>query len=659
MEEAAAGGPGLDDGAGDERTPTERLPRPRQPVTARGGIGRPGETEHPPLQVRGQVGLLETGLGHDAVVGDRPPPFRRVGGGADAARGRRIGVRFTGARARPGASAEAKLGKPASPPPGPPPGPPPRPLRRGRGPPGRPIPRRRPAPSPACRRAASPEPGCLPAQTRRAWFVWICPNSLWQKSIDRSRPESTEWRRLGGMAMGKKPAARQPSPMWVTTADLPTSAGHPFFERLNRVLEEAGFDAFVEGLCAVFYASRLGRPSLRPGRYFRLLFIGYFEGLSSERGIAWRVADSLSLRAFLDLDVTEAPPNHSTLSRTRRLIDVETHVAVFTWVLERLAGAGLVQGKTVGVDATTLEANAAMRSIERRDTGESYEAFVRQLAKASGIETPTRAELARFDRSRKDRKTSNKEWQSPQDTDAKIAKMKDGRTHLAHKAEHGIDLETGAILSVTVQEASEGDSATLPETLTMAAEQVEAVQPAGAEVEEVVADKGYHSDATLVALDEIGVRSYVSEPERGRRCWQDKKTGETPVGKRAAQKALYGNRRRIRGDRGRRLLRRRGELVERPFAHQYETGGLRRVWVRGHENVRKRVLIQAAGCNLGLLLRRLTGVGTPRSLQGRALSAICGLIGRLSALWGRLTASWDFQWTPAGLVGSIAHRQAA
>ncbi len=461
------------------------------------------------------------------------------------------------------------------------------------------------------------------------------------------------------MAMGKKPAARQPSPMWVTTADLPTSAGHPFFERLNRVLEEAGFDAFVEGLCAVFYASRLGRPSLRPGRYFRLLFIGYFEGLSSERGIAWRVADSLSLRAFLDLDVTEAPPNHSTLSRTRRLIDVETHVAVFTWVLERLAGAGLVQGKTVGVDATTLEANAAMRSIERRDTGESYEAFVRQLAKASGIETPTRAELARFDRSRKDRKTSNKEWQSPQDTDAKIAKMKDGRTHLAHKAEHGIDLETGAILSVTVQEASEGDSATLPATLTMAAEQVEAVQPAGAEVEEVVADKGYHSDATLVALDEIGVRSYVSEPERGRRCWQDKKTGEAPAEKRAAQKALYGNRRRIRGDRGRRLQRRRGELVERPFAHQYETGGLRRVWVRGHENVRKRVLIQAAGCNLGLLLRRLTGVGTPRSLQGRALSAICGLIGRLTALWGRLTASWDFQWTPAGLVGSIAHRQAA
>ena len=214
----------------------------------------------------------------------------------------------------------------------------------------------------------------------------------------------------------------------MTTADLPTNAGHPFFERLNRVLEEAGFDAFVKGLCAVFYATRMGRPSLRPGRYFRMLFIGYFEGLSSERGIAWRVSDSLSLRSFLDLDVTEASPDHSTLSRTRRLIDVETHVSVFTWVLERPAEAGLVEGKTVGVDATTLEANAAMRSIERRDTGESHEAFIRRLAAASGVETPTRADLARFDRSRKHKKTSNKEWLRRIDPDAKVAKMKDGRT---------------------------------------------------------------------------------------------------------------------------------------------------------------------------------------------------------------------------------------
>ena len=447
--------------------------------------------------------------------------------------------------------------------------------------------------------------------------------------------------------------------MWVSTQDLPTNDDHPFFERLNRVLEDSGFDAFVEGLCAAFYADRLGRPSLRPGRYFRMLFIGYFEGLSSERGIAWRVADSLSLRSFLDLALTEAAPDHSTLSRTRRRIDVETHESVFTWILERLLAAGLVCGKTVGIDATTLEANAAMRSIERLDTGESYEAYIRRLAEASGVETPTRADLARFDRSRKDRKTSNQEWQSPQDPDAKIAKMKDGRTHLAHKAEHGVDLETGAILAVTVQDASEGDTATLPETLVMAAEQVEAVEPDGAEVEEVVADKGYHSDATLVALDAVGVRSHVSEPDRGRRCWQDKKTGEKPPEKVVAQKALYGNRRRIRGRRGRRLQRCRGELVERTFAHLYETGGLRRVWVRGHENVRKRVLIQAASCNIGLLLRHQTGVGTPRSLQGRALSAICVLLGRWIGRWGRLTRIWGSIWPPTALVGPIAHRHAA
>ncbi len=276
-------------------------------------------------------------------------------------------------------------------------------------------------------------------------------------------------------------------------------------------------------MCGLLHGAD-GSSESAPGRYFRLLFIGYFEGLSSERAIAWRVADLLSLRAFLDLDVTEETPNH--------FIDVETHAAVFTWVLERLSEAGLVTGKTIGVDATTLEANAAMRSIKRRDTGESYDAFVRGLAEASGVATPTRAELARFDRSRKGRKTSNAEWTSPQDPDAKIAKMKDGRTHLAHKAENGVELETGAILSVTVQDASEGDTTTLPETLTKAAEQVEAVQPDGEGVEEVVADKGYHSDATLVALDDLGVH-YNRWP-----WWREANMAKTESRKTATERAL-------------------------------------------------------------------------------------------------------------------------
>ena len=298
--------------------------------------------------------------------------------------------------------------------------------------------------------------------------------------------------------MGKKGKRDRQASMWVATADLPKSAGHPFYARLNRVLDDAGFDTFVEAQCAPCYADGIGRPSLAPGRYFRLLLLGYFAGLDSERAIAWRAADSLSIRQFLDFALHEAPPDHSTLSRTRRLIDVETHQAVFTWVLQRLADAHLVEGHTIGIDATTLEANAAMRSIVRRDTGEAYEAWLTRLAEASGIATPTRAELARFDRKRK-KKGSNEDWTPPHDPDAKITKMKDGRTHLAHTAEHAVDLETGAIVGVTVQDADAGDTTTMVETLIEAADHVAAVDGASG-IAEVVGDKGYHSNETMVGL---------------------------------------------------------------------------------------------------------------------------------------------------------------
>ena len=358
--------------------------------------------------------------------------------------------------------------------------------------------------------------------------------------------------------------------MWVATEKLPRSPGHPFYERLNQVLVKAGFDAFVEKLCARFYADRLGRPSLRPGRYFQLLLVGYFEGLNSERAIAWRVSDSASLRVFLEYDPEEAPPNHSTLSRTRRRIDVETHGEVFTWVLKQLAEAGLVKGKTIGIDATTLEANAAMRSIVRRDTGKDYETFVRGLAEASGVETPTREELIRFDRKRKPKKMSNEEWMNPHDPDAKITKLKDGRTRLGHKVEEAVDLETGAVVAVTAPDEL-GDTQTMGETLRMAQEEVTAVEP-DAEVHEVVADKGYHSNETVLELKALGLRSYLSETDRGQRNWKgNNKKYQAPV---------YANRRRIRGRRGRRLQRQRSELVERPFAHQFVTGGLRRIFVR-------------------------------------------------------------------------------
>src|SRR2546427_6149371 len=299
----------------------------------------------------------------------------------------------------------------------------------------------------------------------------------------------------------------------------------------------------------------MGRPRLAAGRCFRLLLIGYFEGIDSERGIAWRAADSLALRSFLDVGLKEMPPDHSTLSRTRRLIDVETHQAVFRWVLELLAEKNLLKGKTIGIDATTLEANAALRSIVRRDTGEGYQEFLVRLAKESGIATPTREQLAKLDRKRAG-KGSNEEWVNPHDPDARITKMKDGRTHLAHKAEHAVDLETGAVVGVTVQGADQGDTTTIAETVTAAAEELEAVATATDEhtavIEEVVADKGYHSNQVLTDLAALDLRTYIAEPDRGRRTWKKKV---------AARTAVYANRRRIHGARGLALLRRRSARI--------------------------------------------------------------------------------------------------
>src|SRR5207247_1652478 len=235
------------------------------------------------------------------------------------------------------------------------------------------------------------------------------------------------------MAMGTR--ENDQTPLWVATSDLPASPGHPFYTRVNAILAAEGFDRFVEDQCRRFYAPTMGRPSLAPGRYFRLLLIGYFEGIDAERGIAWRAADSLAVRTFLRLGLEEGTPDHSTISRTRRLIDVETH---------------------------------------------------------------------------------------RHDPDAKVTKMKDGRTHLAHKAEHAVDLETGAIVAVTVQGADEGDTTTIVETAIAAAEQVEEAQGDVNEpqaLEEIIGDKGYHSNQSMVDLEAVGIRSYIAEPDRGRRDW--------------------------------------------------------------------------------------------------------------------------------------------
>jgi transposase len=415
------------------------------------------------------------------------------------------------------------------------------------------------------------------------------------------------------MAMGKRKTQDQQT-LFIPTTKLPQSAAHPFYAKLNEVLAAWKFDAFVEELCAKFYAEKVGRPSLAPGKYFRLLLIGYFEGIDSERGIAWRCSDSLSLRSFVGYRLDELSTEHSTISRTRRLIDLETHQEVFQWVLKVLADYDLISGKTVGIDATTLEANAAMRSIVRKDTKQNYQEFLTDLAKASGIETPTREDLARIDRKRKN-KGSNDDWENPHDPDAKITKMKEGSTHLAHKQEHAVDMDSGAVIAVTIQPADEGDTtpwrATVEETyqnLNAVRENEQAsrnLHPNS--VEELVADKGYHSNQTMADFAELEIRSYVSEPDRGRRDWEDKE---------AERDAVYANRRRIRGKRGKELMRERGELIERSFAHVLETGGMRRTHLRGRINILKRMLIHVGGFDLSLVMRKLIGIGTPRGLQG-------------------------------------------
>jgi transposase len=433
------------------------------------------------------------------------------------------------------------------------------------------------------------------------------------------------------MAMGKRKSHQQ-QPLFIAAADLARSPAHPFYAKLNEVLAGWKFDKVVEGLCAKFYEEKIGHPSLAPGKYFRLLLIGYFEGIDSERGIAWRCADSLSLRAFVGYALDEKSTEHSTISRTRRLIDVETHKEVFQWVLKVLADYNLVSGKTVGVDATTLEANAAMRSIVRKDTKQNYQEFLTELAEASGIETPTREDLAKLDRKRKN-KASNDDWENPHDPDAKIAKMKDGSTHLAHKAEHAVDMESGAVLAVTLQGADQGDPTTLIETIVAATQNLRAVSD-DVRVEdklhenwmsEVVADKGYHSNGSMTDLEEMNIRSYVSEPDRGRRNWTDK--GEE-------QRAVYANRRRIKGDRGKRLMCQRGEKVERSFAHNYETGAMRRTHLRHHDNIAKRLLIHVGGFNLGMVMRKLIGTGKPRCLQGFSVL----IFGLILSVWKFVTA---------------------
>jgi transposase len=437
------------------------------------------------------------------------------------------------------------------------------------------------------------------------------------------------------MAMGKR-GSRQES-LFIATDQLAQSPGHPFYQRLNALLAEAGFDRWVEQRCREYYEQDepRGRKSIPPGVYFRMLFVGYFEGLDSQRGIAWRCADSLALRQFLGAPLDEGTPDHSTLTNTRKRLPPEVFTEVFQFVLSIAAEKKLLSGKTAGVDSTTLEANAAMKSIVRKDTGEDWKEYVTRLMREEGVieaeREPTDEEVRRYDKKRKDKRVSNADWESSTDADARITKMKDGRTHLAYKAEHVVDLKSDLVLAAEIGPADRADTATLADSLMAA--QIN-LQEAGSDatIEEVAADKGYHAAGTIEMCDFLEVRSYIPEPRRPHPSrWADKPDEH--------RRAVVNNRRRVRRDKSKKLQRRRSEVVERTFAHICDTGGARRSWLRGLVDVGKRYLMAAAAHNLGRLMRLLSGIGKPKSLQGDGgLAALAQLLAaRLRIVGARLS----------------------
>ena len=406
------------------------------------------------------------------------------------------------------------------------------------------------------------------------------------------------------MAMGRQ--EQRQGDLMMAWDELPRSPGHVFYDALQKLLVEAGFDVFVEQICKPYYGETMGAKSIPPGRYFRMHMIGYFEGIDSERGIEWRCSDSFSLREFLLLEGRDRVPDHSWLSKTRSRLPGEVHEQVFVWVLKLIAGKGLVKGERIGVDASTMEANAALRNIVRRKDGEGYREMLVRLAKQSGIETPAVEDLARVDKNRKGKKLSNKDWKSARDEDARIARMKDGTTHLAYKPEHAVDLDTGAVVAAEIHSADKGDTTTLSKTLDEAKANLAEVgaEPTSVNPAECIADKGYPSREVLKSFDDGPWKTRICEPEKkGFSRWR---------GDDAARRAVTNNRTRLGSDIAKQGFKLRAEIVERSFAHVLDRGGMRRTHLRGRENVQKRYLLHVAGHNLSLLMRQIIGSGTPK-----------------------------------------------
>ena len=407
--------------------------------------------------------------------------------------------------------------------------------------------------------------------------------------------------------MFRKKDAEQQQTIWIATSELATTPANTFYQKVDRALESFCFGQSVRALCEPFYdndASKGGRPGIDPEVYFKMLLIGFFENIASERGIATRCADSFSIREFLHYSLIEQTPDHSSLSVIRKRLSADVYRAVFALVLDALKQKKLLKGKRIAIDASTLEANAALRSLEHRLTGDAYCEYVKKLAEAAGIDTTDAAAVRRFDKKREGRTTSNKDWFNPHDPDAKVGRTKRGATRMIYKPEHIVDLDTGAILDVDIRPGDEHDTADLAERIVAAEERLN--QAIGEEsdtatFEIAVGDKGYYKIEELTTLQSYGIKTVISDPLENRRV--EKLPLEQRNAVRAAKRSVTANY-------GKELLKRRGELLERSFEHALDCGGARRTTLRGTQNILKRYLIQTMGVNLSLMLRKLIGIGT-------------------------------------------------
>lgn len=424
---------------------------------------------------------------------------------------------------------------------------------------------------------------------------------------------------------------------WIETKRLPKATASTFYRKLDETLGQIGFAEGMRGICEPAYAeeSKGGRPGIDPAVYFKMLMIGFFENLPSERSIASRCADSLSLRAFLGYDIDEATPDHSSLSVIRGRLGTTIYQAAFELVLQGLREHGLFKGRNLGIDSSIIEANASLRELVHRNTEEQYWDYVKRLAAEAGIDPDDTKAVRRFDKKREGRKTSNQDWVNPHDPDAKVGMTKHGACDMIYKPEHITDLDSGVIVAAEVRCGDEGDTVGLARRVLAAGEVLARIcdDPKQTKVlSSLTADEGYFAVEEVCGLQAERVRVIIGDANAAQRR-PDKQDG-------IVREVLAKARRAVKSKSGKALLRKRGEHLERSFCHVLDHGKHRRATLRGRENLTKRQLAATLTHNLSLLMRHLTGHGTPKQWLAAAGGSIGGAIAALWADMALVLTAW-------------------